>query len=271
MLLQQLPQQNDCRGIFSGRDGFTLVEILVASTIGAFVALVAVGTLRVVTASSEMVDRNIGAAGEVRFASNMISRDLVNLYRDTNRESTRLIGTVVQSGQENLSYLVLYTVSRTKARFEQPEGDIYEAEYYLLQSEDKSMLVRRYWPNPNKEYEPGGILTVLAEGIDVFEVRYYDGEEWSNEWPEEMQTLPSLIEVSIAATPTGGGEIVGESFIVNFARLASSGMTSTESSTQGQSESQTGGQGESSGQSGEGSSSGGGGSGTGSGGGGQSR
>jgi len=98
-----------------------------------------------------------------------------------------LIGTVEDSEQDSISYLVFYTVSRAKARSDQAEGDIYEVEYYLMKDEDKSRLMRRLWPNPNEEDEPGGILSVIAEDIDVFQVRYFDGEEWSEEWPEEMQ------------------------------------------------------------------------------------
>jgi type II secretion system protein J len=170
-----------------------------------------------------MVDSGITAAAEVRFASNTIERDLVNLYRDKSKANTKLIGTVVQSGQGDTSYLILYTVSRVKARTSQPEGDIYEVEYYLAQGEDKSRLMRRYWPNPNEVAEPGGILSVIADGLDVFEVRYFDGEEWSNEWPEDMQTLPKLIEVNIAAGQAGSGRPIMESFIVNFARPPAGG------------------------------------------------
>lgn len=213
----------------SKSSGFTLVEILVASTIGAFVALVAVGTLRAVTASSEMVDGDISTAAEVRLASNMIARDLVNLYRDETKANTRLIGTVIQSGRSETSYLILYTVSRVKARAGQPEGDIYEVEYYLAQGEDKMRLIRRYWPNPDEEAQPGGILSVIADGIDAFEVRYFDGEEWSSEWPEDMQTLPQLIEVNIAAGRGGGERPIMESFIVNFARPLAGGVLTVSS------------------------------------------
>ena len=206
--------------------GFTLVEVLVATTIGTFVALVAVGTLKAITASSEMVERNISAAAEVRFASNMIARDLVNLYRDENIENTELIGTESEQG---ISYLVFYTVGRAKARIGQPEGDIYEVEYYLLKDEEKSLLMRRLWPNPNEEKEPGGILTVIAEDIDFFEVRYFDGEEWSNEWPEEMEILPQLVEVNIVAKVPSRGEPVVESFIVNFVRSAVGAASTFES------------------------------------------
>jgi len=218
--------------MYSRKTGFTLVEVLVASTIGTFVALVAVGTLRAITASSEMVEYSISAAAEVRFASNMIARDLVNLYRDENRRNTKLIGTAQESEQGSISYLVFYTVSRAKARIGQPEGDIYEVEYCLVRDEEKSLLMRRLWPNPNEEKEPGGILTVIAEDIDFFEVRYFDGEEWSNEWPEEMEILPQLVEVNIVAKVPSRGEPAVESFVVNFVRSAVGAASTFESGDQ---------------------------------------
>ena len=220
--------------MYSGKSGFTLVEVLVASTIGAFVALVAVGTLRAITASAEMVENNISAAAEVRFASNIVTRDLMNLYRDRNKENTKFIGMAEESEQGIDSYLVFYTVGRTKARIGQPEGDIYEVEYYLVKDQEKSALMRRLWPNPDEELEPGGILTVIAEDIDVFEVRYFDGEEWSNEWPEEMETLPQLVEVNIAAIRAGQAQPAMESITVNFVRSVGSLVNALESSEQEQ-------------------------------------
>ena len=217
------------------KTGFTLVEVMVAVTIGGFIMLVAVGTLKAITASAEKVNSNISTAAELRFASNMLERDLVNFYRDESIENTKLIGTVGESGEEGISYLVFYTVSRAKARIDQPEGDIYEVEYYLMKDEEKSLLMRRMWPNPNKEEtEPGGILTAIAEDVDVFEVRYFDGEEWSTEWPEEMEVLPQLIEVNIVAKPPSRGEPTMESFMVNFTRSVVGAVDTLESGEQGQ-------------------------------------
>jgi len=229
------------------KTGFTLVEVTVASTIGAFIMLVAVGTLKAITASVELVENNISTAAEVRFASNILKRDLVNFYRDENIENTKFIATSGGSGQESTSYLVFYTVSRAKARADQPEGDIYEVEYYLMKDEEKSLLMRRLWPNPNKEEtDPGGILAVIAENIDLFEVRYFDGEEWSTEWPEEMQVLPQLIEVNIVAKPPNRPVPTLESFIVNLTRSVTATVDESESGEQeesGQGGGQTGGQG----------------------------
>jgi type II secretion system protein J len=130
------------------KKAFTLVEVLVASTIGAFIALVAMGALKAISLSSEMTHNSIDSASEVRFAMNMIARDLMNFYRDKNTGNTKLVGKIQESGQKRTSIVALYTISRTKARFEQPEGDVYEVEYILVKDEDKSILYRRYWPNP---------------------------------------------------------------------------------------------------------------------------
>jgi len=203
------------------KSGFTLVEVIVASTIGAFIALVAVGTLRVISTSAEMLDNNIDVAAEVRFASKIIAADLMNLYRDSSLENTKLVGTVGQTTQGSISCLTLYTVGRTKARVDQPEGDVYEVEYYIIRDEEKSVLCRRLWPNPDKDTPPGGILSVIAENVDDFQVRYFDGQEWQNEWPEEMQSLPELVEVSIQAERRNRADVATEFFIVNFPRFES--------------------------------------------------
>lgn len=207
------------------------MEVLVASTIGVFIAMVAVGALRAIIASAEMVDCNINAAAEVRFAANTIARDLQNFYNDDDIENTKFIGTVEPLERDSYtSYLVFYTIGRTKARIDQPEGDLYEVEYYLMQQGETMVLMRRLWPNPSKELEPGGILTIIAEDIAAFEVQYFDGEEWSDEWPEEMQALPDLVVVSIAAKQSGRSNPPVESIIVNLARSESADVSILDSS-----------------------------------------
>ena len=214
------PGDND-KKMISKRTGFTLVEVLVASTIGVFIAMVSVGALRAIIESADMVDDNINAAAEVRFAANMISRDLQNFYTNDDIENTKFIGTVEALEDGNYtSYLIFYTLSRTKARIDQPEGDLYEVEYYLIKEGENSSLMRRFWPNPSKEYEelePRGMLTVIAEDIAAFEVQYFDGEEWFEEWPEEMEVLPELVSISITANQPDRGNPPAESIIVNLA------------------------------------------------------
>lgn len=207
---------------FVRNTGFTLVELLVASTIGAFLVLVAVGTLRTVSTSAKMVTNHIDSTAEVRFASSLIARDLANIYRDPNFTHIKFVGSTGDSQDSTACDLTFYTIGRVKARADQPEADVYEVEYYLTRGEEQSILFRRLWPypDPNSLTEHGGVLTIIAEDIDIFEVRYFDGSEWSNEWPEDMETVPQLVEVNIVAKSPEKTSPVIETFIVNLKPLA---------------------------------------------------
>lgn len=206
----------------SNKRGFTLVEVMVASMIGAFIAIVAVGTLKAVSASAQMLDENIESTAEVRFASKLIANDLMNLYMDSNSLNSMLIGTIEESEGDFFSELVLYSVGRAKARIDEPEGDVYEVEYYLVKDEEKSSLMRRLWPNPDEVSTPGGILSVIAEDVNSFVVRYFDGEQWQIDWPEELESIPELVEVVIKGNESGRANAAMESFIINF--VSSAGM-----------------------------------------------
>ena len=204
----------------TNKTGFTLVEILVASTIGTFISLIAVGTLHTIIIGDDMMRKNINAASEVRFAANIISRDLTNYYHADNFEDTEFIGISEAYSDFDTADIIFYTVNRAKARVYEPECDIYEVEYYLEPDEDTGTLSlkRRIWPNPNYEFDPGGILTTIAENIEYFEISYYDGENWYADWPEDMEGPPDLVEVSITTRPLGLGNIISETFLVNLIR-----------------------------------------------------
>jgi prepilin-type N-terminal cleavage/methylation domain-containing protein len=223
-----------------GSKGFTLAEVLVASTITGFIALVAVSALKAVTDSAQLVNRTSETAGELRFAARMLQRDLANLYRDPNPENMRLIGVSQDADTGGPAFLTFYTVARAKARADQPEGDVYEVEYIVSMHDqgdetgvpaatvapaasaqpEGMLLLRRVWPNPDKEREPRGVLTPIAENIGIFQVHFFDGQQWGSEWSEEMKSLPEMIEVTLGILPPGRNDPVLESFLVNFPRLA---------------------------------------------------
>lgn len=211
--------------------GFTLAEILIATTISSFIALAAVGALKAVTDSSRVVDQATETAGEVRFAAQMIARDLANLYRDSDTKSMKLVGASQESEAAGPAVLTFYATGCSKARVGQPEGDVYEVEYFLGKNEKaesaedkdqagKFVLFRRLWPNPDKQRNPGGVLTPIAENIDVFALRFFDGKQWVTQWAEELQSIPEMVEVTLVTQPRERGSPVIEKFTVDFPRLA---------------------------------------------------
>ncbi|NQV31915.1 MAG: prepilin-type N-terminal cleavage/methylation domain-containing protein [Phycisphaeraceae bacterium] len=212
------------------RPGFTLVEVLVASSIAGFVTLVAMGSLHALSLSSSRIQVYCDATSELRYAVSVLSRDLDNLYVGDTPNSTKL--EFLDEGMSRLGVptLTFYMVGHDRARIAQPEGDIYEVEYYLAQTEDRSMLMRRLWPNPAREAEPGGVLTVLSEGIGVFKIRFHDGKEWQYQWTQEQQGLPKLIEVMLSTKTDNTNKPLTTSFMVKPM------MTSSDNNTTGQTE-----------------------------------
>jgi type II secretion system protein J len=162
----------------------------------------------------------------------MISRDLVNLYREQNFRNMKLVG-MADDSEPGSSFLTFYTIGRAKARIDQPEADVYEVEYFLKKNEEESDLYRRLWPNPDPNDEnPAGILSIIAEDIEFFQVRFYDGEEWSEEWPEEMGVIPQLIEVNIIGKQQKWGSPAMDSIMVNLVRSAGATLETLESGMQ---------------------------------------
>ena len=92
-------------------NGFTLAEVLVASTIGSFIALVALGALKTVTDSAARVNDVSETTAEVRFAARMLARDLANLYRDPDPKNMRLVGASEGFTVDSGPFLSFYAVS----------------------------------------------------------------------------------------------------------------------------------------------------------------
>ncbi len=207
------------------KKGFTLLEVMVASVIGAFIALVSVGALRAVTAGREMVNTNIAAADELRYAVELIRSDLANVYRDGSANAMKFVGAFADTDENMMTSLTMRIVSIANARRSEPEGDVHEVQYYLAEDEGKSVLMRRLYPVVGTEAEeelPGGVLTAIAENIAGFELRYFDGEEWVPEWPAEQNRLPQMVEIVLATVEEKQGRqdsLVARKILAAFPRL----------------------------------------------------
>lgn len=199
------------------RQGFTFVEVTAAIAIGSFVTLVAVGALKSVSDSSRMVRERSEMAAEMRFVTDQVRADLENLYRDNERQYMKLTGGVQMLDDGEQGSLTFYTLLHQKARAQEPEGDVYEVEYGLMEGEDKSLFTRRVWPNPDEDVDPGGVVTILSDRIVDFRVRFLTEQEWVEQWSlEDNQKLPDLIEVQIVGQLNETRPPVIRNFMINF-------------------------------------------------------
>lgn len=172
-----------------------MVEVVVASSIGAFITLVAMAALSTVSDSYARVQAHCDRISQVRYATSVITRDLRNLYRDTDRNAAKFVAetSMADEGQR----LIFYTVSHSPARPGRPEADVYEVEYFVRETDGHYYLMRRWWPNPNEAAEPGGLLTMLVRGVVGFQARFFDGTKWQTEWSQRSASLPKAVEVGL--------------------------------------------------------------------------
>ena len=135
--------------------GFTLIEILVATVIGACVTISAAAALKSVISCREKIVQSTTASAEFRFVADTIRKDFFHFYRDLEFANMKLIGATSFTDYGAADDVMFYAVNRIKARPELPEGDVYEVEYSLINNptDGKLYMVRRMWPNPVAEVE----------------------------------------------------------------------------------------------------------------------
>jgi len=180
---------------------------------------VAIGALRSTGTGASVVQDRTDRAAELRATARRLAMDLANIRRDNDANEVRLLGGVEDAGSGEQSYITFWAISHEKARADQPEGDVYEVEYYLAQKDDRTLLMRRVWPHPDPNaVEPGGILTALSDQIEMMTITYFDGQKWLSDWAgitqQTQEPLPQMIEVVLVGKAAEGGLPAQESFLV---------------------------------------------------------
>ena len=202
------------------RAGFTLIEVLVAMSIFAFLAAGAQQVLN-------QMYRSNAISQERSERLKTLQRTLVFMDNDFRQMALRQMRT---NGEE-------------------PSTKLVEWKDYLLDSDGKGvMFARAGWHNPQQQFPRGevtkvgyrikdnqlqrvwwryvdtpagqeGMIMPLIDQVDSFDMRFFDGKQWLKQWDKTM-TLPKAVQVSLTFSDygeieriylTGGGSIAVES------------------------------------------------------------
>jgi general secretion pathway protein J len=202
------------------RRGFTLIEVVIAISMTAFIGIVIGVTFQTTIANKEIIESQSERYRMLRTAMSRMVREIgaayvsdrydPKRYRDAFDRPTNFIGAKDKLTFSTLSHQRLYADAK--------ESDQMIVEYGVKSSPDpkakgRSDLVRRQNVILEERMERGGTEDSLFEGARKIEFRYWNTErkQWEDEWDtrrsDRKSILPTRVKITLTAVDESNKEI----------------------------------------------------------------
>jgi prepilin-type N-terminal cleavage/methylation domain-containing protein len=195
----QSKKHNITKLAFRQLNGFTLIEVLLATVIGAMVMVAALAAFCSVNQMRQQLRYYSEVTGHGRYAINQIRNDLANFYRDNRSGQMRLVGIKAEEESRPADRLIIYAINQEKSFSGESVNDLYEVEYGFSRDEKQGeyFFSRRYGPVTNTSVgNKGGKLLRLSRNINSLEFEFYNGQTWQRGW-DGSDGVASLVRVSM--------------------------------------------------------------------------
>jgi general secretion pathway protein J len=200
--------------------GLVLLEVLVAIGILALVSTLVYGAFDGMTRGKKNVGRLNDRYHEGRGALARLARDLSSAFLSGHTTLTQQMSTRVTvfsvSGGSPADRLDFAAFAHTRLVKDAHEGDQCEVGYFGSpdpQVSGKTDLARREQPVLDLEPKKGGEVNVLAEDIDLFDVRMLDPLTglWQETWDTSQaigqpNRLPLQVQITLVLKGGAGGQ-----------------------------------------------------------------
>ena len=182
--------------------GFTLAELLVATTLAGLVVVAAATLILQVSGARHRMELRAEHDAQADAAIHAITTALQNAFRNPGDEPPLFEGSRETFDGKPADRLRLFTIANGVVRPGQPESGIVEVEFALRQTAERPFadLVRRTDPTRNTPPDTGGVIDRVASNITALEFQYFDGEVWLTEWPVVLRRLPVAVRVKIGVS-----------------------------------------------------------------------
>ena len=181
------------------QQGFTLLELMIASIIFAIMAIMAYGGLDNVIDNSEASQQALNRLKQTQHTVTILNRDLNQLVQRDIRDgfgTTQpylMAGTDVdnlveftRSGRVNPGRLIRSSLQRVAYRF------------------DEDKLVRLQWPQLDRTQEMEAKQSVLIDEVEQVTFRFLDqNNEWQEQWPPLNAQTTAATSGGTTGTTTG--------------------------------------------------------------------
>jgi len=186
--------------MFNNRNGFTLLEVVLAIGVSAFLLLTVYmayfGINRTIDAASEGQD--VIETG--RLLTELIKQDIRGIsplpkYRLVSRK----MDTMEKTPDHRIDFV---TTSYLGAN---PLG-LSEVGYFIYKTEDnKKIFFRRESREVKDDVREGGAACELSRIVSSFKLSFYNGTDWVDEWDSQSAgKLPKQVKISVTVTDEKG-------------------------------------------------------------------
>ncbi len=203
--------------------GFTLIEILIAVAIVSLILTIIYGSYASSIDTMNYTREKMEAFSMIRLTLNRMNDELTSSFISSD-------GHLKFVGEEGKVDFI--SSSHERIFKNSKEYDLVEVSYFTGAAEEgasgsESLLARReslfLWRRedrtPDDDILEGGEKEKLMEGLEGIEFKYYDGEEWRDEWDsKEEKGLPQAVKITLkfpdkefstmAFIPLGKSEII---------------------------------------------------------------
>ena len=199
--------------------GFTLIEVMVAGIITAFLLGSVSMSLSQVTKAKVVANQRLAAHQRADAALDSLRREIASVIRSDDLFWTRLLieddGFSSRLGRLDRDEILLFS---TRFRPIHPvdfsgEGMEYESQFRIEDDELGPVLWHRRDAVPDEYPRGGGTATPLVEGIVSLSIEAYDGQQWYEQWDSDNEGLPMAIRVTVAASGHTSGNDAYEELV----------------------------------------------------------
>ena len=195
--------------------GMTLLEVLVSLGVLAMISLLIYGAFDSMSRGRKGEALRVDRARQGRDAMDRITREVSSAFLSMHNPASQALITrqtvfIATNGQA-FDRLDFVSFAHRRLEKESKESDQAEIGYFVVKDpdkEDKMDLVRREQANPDFDPKKGGVVNVLAEDIELVDMRFLDpiSGQWLEIWDTtqltgQLNRLPVEVKVTLVLKP----------------------------------------------------------------------
>mgnify|MGYP000918770506 CR=1 FL=1 len=179
-------------------DAFTLIELLLASTITTIIIGGGLMVMSMVLQAYKQEGNRSSAAETAQLILDRMRQDLNAAYLSPHQDMTRMVGYDQQSGLVDADSLTFISCINSPVLTGAGSSDLAEVQYYIDVDPEtpERWLLRRFDATPDDDPFTGGSVALLGPKVESLDFQYYDSYTWWPDW-DSQKGLPAAIIITI--------------------------------------------------------------------------